>query len=208
MNEKTLIVSDTGPIITFCQINRLDILGVLYGNIVIPKAVFDELNIAKYENEVIMVQKCPFITVEEVKNKKEVDIILNSSTKLHRGETEAIVLTEELGKDIGQKFLIIDDSTARAYADMRGIKTIGAIRVLSDGLRERLILPTEIEYYINIMKKNHRFYSEFLYDELRRCAENISSQPITKKSDKQKLISNLVKDFICNMGEKGNKLIK
>ena len=42
--EKILIVSDTGPLITLCVIDKLNILYELYHDVHIPNAVYQELN--------------------------------------------------------------------------------------------------------------------------------------------------------------------
>ena len=38
-----IVVSDTTPIISFLKINRLDILEKLFGEVLLPEAVYDEL---------------------------------------------------------------------------------------------------------------------------------------------------------------------
>ncbi|MCM1143436.1 MAG: DUF3368 domain-containing protein [Blautia sp.] len=39
-----IVVSDTTPLISLLKIERLDLLEKLFGQVLIPKAVFDELN--------------------------------------------------------------------------------------------------------------------------------------------------------------------
>lgn len=38
-----MIVADTGPLIAFIQIGRLDLLGQVVGSLIIPDAVYEEL---------------------------------------------------------------------------------------------------------------------------------------------------------------------
>jgi hypothetical protein len=38
-----IVVSDATPIISFLKINRLDILGKLFGEVLLPEAVYEEL---------------------------------------------------------------------------------------------------------------------------------------------------------------------
>ena len=38
-----IVVSDTTPLISLLKINRLDLLEKLFGDVLIPQAVFDEL---------------------------------------------------------------------------------------------------------------------------------------------------------------------
>ena len=38
-----IVVSDTTPLISLLKINRIDLLEKLFGDVLIPQAVFDEL---------------------------------------------------------------------------------------------------------------------------------------------------------------------
>ena len=38
-----MIISDSGPIIAFSRVGRLDILKRLFGHVIIPDAVYEEL---------------------------------------------------------------------------------------------------------------------------------------------------------------------
>lgn len=40
-----IVVSDTTPLISLLKINRLELLERLFGEVMIPKAVFDELTV-------------------------------------------------------------------------------------------------------------------------------------------------------------------
>ncbi len=171
MHNNTLIVSDTGPIITFCCIDKIDILKHIFHHVYIPRAVYNELDNKQYPKEVRIIDSCDFITVTDVVNQQEVEHLIKSDLHLHRGESEAIVLAEELS-DNNESYLIIDDRSARDCANARGINTIGAIRVISLAIERGLIKTSEIEQIIAVMKGAHRFYSDFLYEELSKSKLN------------------------------------
>ena len=59
-----IIVSDATPIISLAKLDMVNILGRFYNEILLPKAVFDEVccNPA-FATEAEAVQKCPFICV-------------------------------------------------------------------------------------------------------------------------------------------------
>lgn len=40
-----IVVSDTTPLISLLKINRIDLLEKLFGDVLIPQAVFDELTV-------------------------------------------------------------------------------------------------------------------------------------------------------------------
>ena len=94
--EKILIVSDTGPLITLCVIDKLHILYDLYHDVYIPNAVYQELNTERYQSQIEMINHCDFIHVKNVSDSEKVSALVNSDLKLHLGESEAIVLTEEI----------------------------------------------------------------------------------------------------------------
>ena len=44
-----IVVSDTTPLISLLKINRIDLLEKLFGDVLIPQAVFDELTVNQAE---------------------------------------------------------------------------------------------------------------------------------------------------------------
>ena len=198
MKNDTLIVSDTGPLITLCQIDKLYILQKMFNKVYIPLAVYDELNSKEHLDEIEKINNSPFIHIESVKNTDEVERILKLNKKLHIGEIEAIIMAEELSDN--NKFLIVDDMCARSYAEMRGVSTIGAIGVIAQAIRRKFIECTEVEECIDTMKSNNRFYSEDLYELLREVAKESLEQDSNKqKFDDEKNEKMLVKGFKAHM---------
>lgn len=102
-----LIVSDTSPITNLIQINQLELLNKLFGEIIIPDKVFGELSV--YENQKIKVENHEWILVKSVKDKK---LIKKLEIQLDLGEAQAIILAKELEADI----LIIDERKGRKTA--------------------------------------------------------------------------------------------
>ena len=202
-----LIVSDTGPIITLCTIDKIDILKSLFSHVYIPKAVYTELNNSKYPREIELINKSDFISIKEVKNNSEVQELVNSNLGLHIGESEAIVLAEEIAEN-NIPYLVIDDLSARTCAEFRGIRTVGAIGIISQAIKQGLIKNEEIEKCISLMKQAHRFYSETLYNELRKVAEKYSeNDKLSLNNDKafsnqeQEKLKNEVKNKVKNETE-------
>ena len=107
-----VVVSDTSPLIVLSNIGEIEILKKLFRKIIIPKAVYEEFG--KYYD---------WIEIMEVKNKVAVKI-LNKS--LHKGESEAIILSIELNADL----LIVDDKDARKVASDLGLNIIGTVGIL------------------------------------------------------------------------------
>jgi hypothetical protein len=111
-----IVVSDTSPISGLLTIGETDLLRKLFGEVVIPVAVHNELlrshpNLPKW------------LRVEPVKNISEVLLFREI---VDAGEAEAIQLAKELRADR----LLIDDYKGRRLAEREGVHAIGLIGVL------------------------------------------------------------------------------
>jgi predicted nucleic acid-binding protein len=140
-----LVIADTGPIISFSLIDKLDILDKLFGQVVIPEAVWRELepyieifSIPKalvYRSHVIPVTRpFPF------------------ATKLDDGEKEAIQLFSEVNADL----LLVEDHEARKFAETHNISCIGTPGVLELAKRRNLI-PALRPLFTDLLAKGRYF---------------------------------------------------
>lgn len=107
-----IVVSDTTPLISLLKINSIDLLEKLFGRVLIPETVFNELTADKrFMSEAEQIRRRQFITVKSVQNPESANI-LKRATGLDQGESEAIVLTDELNADI----LLMDEAKGRAVS--------------------------------------------------------------------------------------------
>ena len=122
------IVSNSSPLIALAKIRKLDILRK---DVVIPKAVFDEITKSKkeYAKELYEWGKD---RVVEVKNRKAVEYL---EMIVDKGEAEMITLAEEMNAEV----VLIDDLKARKIAKLRGLNVIGTIGVLLDAKEKEII---------------------------------------------------------------------
>ena len=121
-----IIISDTTPIISLIKINRLDLLEELFGEVLIPDAVFRELTTnVTFKEEADIVKSSEFIKVSSIQNRKSLEI-LQAASGLDAGESEAIILDDELKSDV----LIIDERRGRKVAQNLGIAITGTIDIL------------------------------------------------------------------------------
>lgn len=118
-----IVVSDTSPITSLAAIGRLNLLQYLYGTVVVPQAVYQELTDPPGQPGGIEVQSLSWITVREAKDRSRVALLLN---ELDPGEAEAIVLTAELSGEL----LLMDERLGRGVAERLGLKTVGTVGVL------------------------------------------------------------------------------
>ena len=100
-------------------------------DVVIPKAVFDEITKSKkeYAKELYEWGKD---RVVEVKNRKAVEYL---EMIVDKGEAEMITLAEEMNAEV----VLIDDLKARKIAKLRGLNVIGTIGVLLDAKEKEII---------------------------------------------------------------------
>ncbi|MBR6028915.1 MAG: DNA-binding protein [Clostridia bacterium] len=86
-----IVVSDTTPLISLIKASQLGLLEKLYGEVLIPRAVYGELTAnTAYRDEADTIINSPFNKVVEVQELRAVDV-LQRATGLDLGESEAIV---------------------------------------------------------------------------------------------------------------------
>ncbi|MBI4658598.1 MAG: DUF3368 domain-containing protein [Verrucomicrobia bacterium] len=121
-----IVVSDTTAITALLQIGRVELLATLYGEVLIPEAVRNELLQAHHNTP-------EFLRVEKVLDIAEVQRL---RSELDVGEAEAIVLSKEKAADL----LLIDEAEGRRVALREGLSIIGLLGVLVHAKRTGLII--------------------------------------------------------------------
>ncbi len=125
-----IVVSDTTALTNLFQIGELQILKEVFGEIVIPEAVYQELGEIPAQLEGIASQS--WINVQKVIRTDVVDMLKGH---LDEGESEAIALALEIGSD----YLVIDEWKGRRKATEMGLQVIGLIGILSLAKRKGII---------------------------------------------------------------------
>ncbi len=155
-----IIVSDSGPIISFARANYLKLLRRLFQEIMIPEAVYKEIAIIGSgragAKEVISEE---WIKRRKVKNRLRVKQL---PAILGLGEREAIVLAQELNAA-----LLIDDHKARELAEENGISCFGSLKVLKEAKDRKLISairPIVDELREKGLRINTSLYQRFLQE--------------------------------------------
>ena len=157
-----IVISDTTPIISLIKINRIDLLEQLFGEVLIPEAVFRELTTNSiYSGETRIVKASSFMKTMPIKNRKSLDI-LQAISGLYDGESGAIILADELQSDV----LIIDERKGRKVAQKMGITITGTAGILIQAYNEKMISSSEIILYIEQLKNNNIRLSDSLIQEI------------------------------------------
>jgi predicted nucleic acid-binding protein len=134
-----IVVADTSPLNYLILIEAEDLLPKLFGRVVIPNAVFEEMqDVGASASVRKWVQNLPkWIEIRQTVLTADASLDI-----LDAGEREAIMLAQELAADL----LLVDDKQARLAAVDLGIAITGTIGILDKAAREGLIdLKSAIE---------------------------------------------------------------
>jgi predicted nucleic acid-binding protein len=159
-----IVISDTSPLIHLAACNHLHLLKLLYGQIVIPISVDEEIRLkGKDEDIKLQVSSADWIITKSAIDRKLVNQL---DQKLDGAEAEAIVLAIELNADL----LLIDEGKGRTIAQQFHLKTGGVLSVLIEAKRQKLI--PDVKPLIEQMIQLTGFrISEELLEEIWRIVE-------------------------------------
>lgn len=115
-----IVVPDAGPLIYLAGAGQIELLRILYSEVVVPRVVYDEVTVAG----------AGLIGSAEVAGAAWLRVVDQAPDaallgRLDAGEAAAIPLAAALGA-----ILLVDDGEARAVAGERGIPVIGSLGVL------------------------------------------------------------------------------
>lgn len=127
-----IVVADTTPINYLILIGEIHVLEQLYGRIILPAAVREELLHPRAPAAVRDWVASSPSWVEILSPKLILDF---APVKLDRGEREAIALALELAADQ----MIVDEMRGRREAENRGFTVIGTLGVLEEASHEGLL---------------------------------------------------------------------
>lgn len=132
-----IVISDTSPINYLILIDVIEILEKLFGSIVIPEAVFTELQHPKTPQPV----RDWIANVPSWLEVKQADASLFTPTKrIGDGEREAIALAIELKADA----VLIDDRDGTQEARKQSLIAVGTVNVLERAAEKGLLDLPEI----------------------------------------------------------------
>lgn len=157
-----IVVSDTTPLISLLKIEHLDLLKKLFGNVLIPQSVYDELTAdERFKMEAELLQQKDFIKVQSVKNAESVSV-LRRATGLDQGESEAIVLTDETNADL----LLMDEAKGRAVSSEMGFRIMGTIGILMAAYEEHELTSNEVKECVSGLQSACRHIGQRHYQML------------------------------------------
>lgn len=146
-----ILIADSSALVALSIVNQLDVLEKIFGEVYVPRAVYNEV---KQEN------KEESQRLEAYCHNRVLDISssFNFNITLGQGESEAIVLYEEKHAD----FLLCDDKKAKKFAQNFGIKVIGSLGILLKAKKEKHI--EKITPLIEVLKSSRIFIDDKTYE--------------------------------------------
>jgi predicted nucleic acid-binding protein len=154
-----IVIADTTPLNYLILIGQPNLLPRLYGRVLIPPAVYEELQAEGAPASVRdwAVHRPAWLEVRPALLPLDI-----GHDPLDAGECEAIALALELKADL----LILDDRDARIEASRRSLVVIGTLRVLEDAAQLGLVdLPDALR---RLQQTTFRASAKLLQDMLDR----------------------------------------
>jgi predicted nucleic acid-binding protein len=161
-----IVVSDTSPIINLAAVSQLVLLRGLFGRVIVPQAVFDEIAVAGAGRPgAIEAQTHPWISTSTAPHALVAALALD----LDAGEAEAVALALAQSADL----LVIDERRGRVIATRLGLRVIGTLGVLIDAKQRGQL--TAVKPVMDDLITHAGFWiSQALYDRVLSAA---SEQP-------------------------------
>ncbi len=158
------VIVNATPLINFASINRLDILKSLFGKIIVPSRVWNEVvtKASEYDTSEV-IKSADFITIKKAKDEILYKTLLMD---INKGEAEAIVLTLETKASL----VILDEKEARDFAEYYGLNFTGTVGCLLKAKQKGIIenLKTVLD---DIVIKGNFWLSDDVYNKVLELAK-------------------------------------
>lgn len=143
-----IVLCNSGPLIALGKLNRLDLLAGLFGEVQIPRAVYDEVvaqGLVRGEPDAVTVRLFwerlgwPVVDVSKATLSAYVPPVV-----LDPGETEVLALA----RSSDEPLVLMDDEVARSEARRLGLDLCGTLGILVRAYRRRLLSQEQVELLI------------------------------------------------------------
>ena len=116
------VISNTTPILSLLKIDKLEILKELYEQVIIPNAVYKEIEEGKHKEFYKDLKKIDWLIIKDIKDQNSREYFVD----LDDGEAEVLILAKELNADL----VILDEILGRRYAKVLKFNLTGTLGVL------------------------------------------------------------------------------
>lgn len=129
-----IIISDTSPISNLLRIGQISLLQQLYGRVIIPPTVHEEIRtLETFGIDTSWLSNTDWLVIQAVRDQA---LVASLREELDPGEAEAIALSLELKADR----LLIDERLGRQVAQRFGLKVTGLLGMLVAAKQDNLIV--------------------------------------------------------------------
>jgi predicted nucleic acid-binding protein len=154
-DRKQRVICNTTPLIALSIIDKLSLLERLYGSVLIPEAVEDEIMAGRQGKAGFhIVQATEWITTVPLEDPIRATLL----SDLDRGEAEVIALALETSADL----IILDERLARQHAARLGLTMTGTLGILVRAKQEGMI--DLVRPYIELLLAGGIYLSDALID--------------------------------------------
>lgn len=155
LQQKTTIIGDSGPLIALAIIGQLDLLRLLYEQVIIPQMVWDEVTV--HGQGLAGSLEVSRLTWVEIKT-PQIQWLAPLTVLVDKGEAQAIALALSENNSI----VLLDDAQARRVAERFGVSRIGTLGVLRKAKKAGYI--THIKPYIQQLQQSGIYIKQTLID--------------------------------------------
>jgi predicted nucleic acid-binding protein len=149
LSSRSDVLCDAGPLIILGKLNRLEVLAELYGEVRIPRPVYDEVvtsGLAKGASDAMTVRliiqrrKWPVVNVPQAALASYTPSVI-----LDAGERAVLALAQTMRHPL----VLIDDEVARSEARRLGLPLRGTLGILVQACREKILSLSLTEILIH-----------------------------------------------------------
>ena len=140
------IISNTTPILSLLKLDKLYLLKKLYGRVIVPFAVYHEIEEGKEKPYYQDLTLLKWIEIRKIKNPNSRDYLID----LDDGEAEVLILAKEINADL----VILDEIMGRRYAKQFEINLTGTIGILLKAKENGLVSSIKTCWQ-NLWRKRH-----------------------------------------------------
>jgi predicted nucleic acid-binding protein len=155
-----IVVSDSSPLIALARVGHFHLLHSLFGEVLVPGAVWDEV-VQADRPEVTQIVSAEWVKVVAVHDDS---YLLAPRTEGDRGEAEAIALAADAPADLH----LLDERYARQLAVSMGFEIIGVAGVL--GLAKARGFLAEVRPVLDRLRNLNFHLATALYEQTLRAA--------------------------------------
>ena len=161
---RKVIVNST-PWIALSHVKQLGLLRDLYGQVTIPRAVYNEISVKTDSScKKAVDDALGWIVVEDIKNQMAKNMY---KTQLHEGEVEVMILSLEQDADL----VVIDDANAKKHAKYLNLNVTGTLGILIKAKQKGYI--NELKPILEEMVEKHIYLSDKL---IKMCLEQVGEK--------------------------------